>query len=74
MQLRHLWALSDKWTATYIHSRFDTSAYSGEGIEEAVRALVEKILTYPDIFFRKREKHAVFKPEYHNDFTNGGCC
>ena len=39
-----------------------------------MRALVEKILTYPDIFFRKREKHAVFKPEYHNDFTNGGCC
>jgi len=52
---------------------FDTSAYSGEGIEECMRCLVEKILTYPDVFSRKREKHATFKPELHNNFK-GGCC
>ena len=54
--------------------RFDTSAYSGEGIEEAMRCLVEKILSYPDIFHQKREKHAIFKPEAHNGFTDAGCC
>jgi small GTP-binding protein len=53
---------------------FDTSAASGEGIDEAMNCVVEKILSYPNIFSRKREKHAVFKPELHNNFSNAGCC
>lgn len=55
-------------------SWFDTSAYSGEGIEEAIRCLVEKVLSYPDVFSRKREKNAVFKPELHNGFKDTSCC
>jgi GTPase Era involved in 16S rRNA processing len=68
---------------------FDTSAYSGEGIEEAIRKLVENVLAHPLIFDRKREKHAVFKPMLHKPPTtfqrlqtkgaqvfdsNAGCC
>lgn len=55
-------------------SWYDTSAYSGEGIEEALRCLVEKILTYPDIFQRKRERNSKFKPEMRKDSTDTGCC
>jgi hypothetical protein len=54
--------------------RFDTSAYSGEGIEEAMRSLVEKILTYPNVFNRKREKQAIFKPEMRSGYKEAGCC
>lgn len=65
---------------------FDTSAYSGEGIEESIRKLVEGVLAHPTIFDRKRYQHATFKPELHkpqtalqrlqkaNTFNAEGCC
>ena len=65
---------------------FDTSAYSGEGIEESIRCLVENVLEHPIIFERKREKHATFKPELSKQKTalqrlqskaieaHNGCC
>jgi len=58
----------------YYFFRFDTSAYTGEGIEQAMRCLVEKILSFPNVFSRKREKNAIFKPELHKGFKDPGCC
>ena len=42
--------------------RFDVSAKTGEGIEDAMRFLVDRVLGYEDIFVQRRKKEATFKP------------
>jgi len=52
---------------------YDTSACTGEGIEEALRCLVEKILMYPGVLKQKLEGNSVFKPGVYESPSESRC-